>query len=149
MTRRPPRPTRTDTLFPDTPLFRSQARRAARSVRDPRRVRAQEPGARRRPAGAARGAGPVARRRLPHRPAPAGVGLRRCRPTPADAPGPPRARFAPFYARHGTHTTPHASLPRPTSIPLATAHGLAVAHEHPHRTHARRQPTGHRPRVSR
>src|SRR3546814_9158435 len=51
MIRRPPRPTRTDTLFPDTTLFRSKAKR--RSLRSPRGVPARPiapPAARKSPA---------------------------------------------------------------------------------------------------
>src|SRR3546814_10259799 len=37
MIRRPPRSTRTDTLFPYTTLFRSEARHSVEGTRDPRR----------------------------------------------------------------------------------------------------------------
>src|SRR3546814_5608817 len=66
MIRRPPRSTRTDTLFPYTTLFRS-------------RLRAAQPGACRRPARAARRAGFVARRRLSDRQPPIGLRVRRGR----------------------------------------------------------------------
>src|SRR3546814_15857755 len=39
MIRRPPRSTRTDTLFPYTTLFRSEARHSVEGTRDPRRRR--------------------------------------------------------------------------------------------------------------
>src|SRR5690606_27877905 len=53
------------------------------AVRGPRGFRAAQPGARGRPAGAARRAGPVAWRRLPRRPAAAGLGLWRSGGDPA------------------------------------------------------------------
>src|SRR3546814_17444508 len=67
MIRRPPRSTRTDTLFPYTTLFRSSAqRRAAKgwAGNDSRPVRCRRAPRRcRRPAPAGRSAGPAARRR--------------------------------------------------------------------------------------
>src|SRR3546814_3629297 len=64
MIRRPPRSTRTDTLFPYTTLFRSQCPRVAGCEEDPDRLRpALRP--RGRVAGVRQGAGDPPRRRLP------------------------------------------------------------------------------------
>ena len=94
-------------------------------VRDPRRVRAQEPGARRRPARAARRARPVARRRLPHRQAPPRVGLRRGGRDPADAADHAGARRAALDARRGQRPRQPAADRRPQAVPRRRAHRAA------------------------
>src|SRR3546814_9252734 len=96
MIRRPPRSTRTDTLFPYTTLFRSPALRALRRLRAAAALRAG------RPAGVQRRAALPARARTRPRPAGTGRTVRRCRlPRDLRPRGPGRGRRARFQAAAG------------------------------------------------
>src|SRR3546814_11638872 len=115
MIRRPPRSTRTDTLFPYTTLFRSPAATSAEPGREVAARRGQL-SALSRAAGAARvrlrrsdgGAGrPQSRHGATRSPAPPGVVG--CRAGAALSPGPPRAP-----ALQGRHRAPCRRPPSPT-----------------------------------